>query len=132
MAPQRIVVRRASGCDPSCCGCSCIFPVLLIPAFMLFAWVHATVGRGGQRSGLESWVQVGVASPLSRFAVGFIEMYRRLLSGRLGLRCRFEPSCSTYGLEAYGRYGFAKATRLTIWRVLRCNPLSRSPMADPL
>ena len=64
-------------------------------------------------------------SPTSRFAVRFIESYQRSVSGRLGGGCRFQPSCSNYGLEAYRRYGFVKATRKTAWRLLRCNPLNR-------
>lgn len=72
-------------------------------------------------------------SPPSRFAVRFIETYQRSVSGRLGGGgCRFQPSCSNYGLEAYRRYAFVKATRKTAWRLLRCNPLNRGAMKhDP-
>jgi putative membrane protein insertion efficiency factor len=70
-------------------------------------------------------------SPLSRFAERFIETYKQRVSPRLGARCRFEPSCSRYGLEAYRRYGFLKATGKTAWRLLRCNPLNRGARFDP-
>jgi putative membrane protein insertion efficiency factor len=67
----------------------------------------------------------------SRFAERFITTYKTRVSPRLGARCRFEPSCSEYALEAYRRYGFLKATAKTAWRILRCNPLNRGERLDP-
>jgi putative membrane protein insertion efficiency factor len=68
----------------------------------------------------------------SRFAVRFIETYREDVAPRRAHRCRFEPSCSSYGLEAYRTYGFARATAKTTWRILRCNPLNRRGVrSDP-
>lgn len=40
-------------------------------------------------------------------------------------RCRFYPSCSNYGLECYKRFNFFKASLLTFYRIIRCNPLSK-------
>jgi len=71
-------------------------------------------------------------SPGSRAAVALIELYRSRVPARLRPRCRFEPTCSEYGLAAFRRYGFATATRKTVWRLLRCNPLNRGgPRVDP-
>jgi putative membrane protein insertion efficiency factor len=70
-------------------------------------------------------------SPLSRFAERFIETYQQRVSPQLAARCRFEPSCSRYGLDAYRRYGFLKATGKTAWRLLRCNPWNKGPRFDP-
>ena len=71
-------------------------------------------------------------SPASRFAVRFIETYQLRVSLRLGRgKCRFRPTCSYYGLEAYRRYGFLKATVRTVWRILRCNPWNNGPRFDP-
>jgi putative membrane protein insertion efficiency factor len=70
-------------------------------------------------------------NPGSRFAIHFIKTYRARVAGRLPNSCRFEPSCSEYGLEAYRRYGFLKATRKTAWRVLRCNPWNSGEVFDP-
>lgn len=39
--------------------------------------------------------------------------------------CRFTPSCSQYALEAYAKYGFFHGTRLSVWRILRCNPWNK-------
>lgn len=36
--------------------------------------------------------------------------------------CRFEPSCSEYGRQAFLRYPFPKAFFLTVARILRCHP----------
>jgi len=30
--PETIVVKTRRGCNPSCCGCHCALPVLLVPA----------------------------------------------------------------------------------------------------
>ncbi|MGF1527725.1 MAG: membrane protein insertion efficiency factor YidD [Candidatus Competibacterales bacterium] len=39
-----------------------------------------------------------------------------------GNRCRFEPSCSAYALEALRRFGVWRGGALTLWRLLRCHP----------
>jgi hypothetical protein len=70
-------------------------------------------------------------SPFSRFAVRFIETYQFRVGPGLGARCRFEPSCSAYGLEAYQRYGFWKASAKTVWRLVRCNQWNKGPRLDP-
>jgi putative membrane protein insertion efficiency factor len=51
-----------------------------------------------------------------------IKAYRLLLSPSLGSACRFEPSCSAYGLEALERHGAVAGTGLTLWRLARCHP----------
>ena len=39
--------------------------------------------------------------------------------------CRFYPTCSEYSKQAYEKYGFFKGTKLTIKRLLKCNPLGK-------
>ena len=70
-------------------------------------------------------------SALSRFALRFIETYRFRVAEGLNGRCRFEPSCSSYGLEAFHQYGFWRASTKTVWRLLRCNPWNKGPRLDP-
>lgn len=60
-----------------------------------------------------------------------IETYRRGISPFLPRTCRFEPSCSNYGLQAFRKYNFFKALGLSLWRILRCNPFCKGGY-DPL
>ena len=46
----------------------------------------------------------------------------KMISRHTPPACRFDPSCSHYGLQAYKQHGFGKGSVLTLWRVLRCNP----------
>lgn len=49
-------------------------------------------------------------------------MYQYTISPLLGPACRFEPSCSQYGIEAFKKHGFFKGFGLTIKRVSKCHP----------
>jgi putative membrane protein insertion efficiency factor len=68
----------------------------------------------------------------ARIAIAYIETYRARVAPRFQARCRFEPTCSAYGLEAYHRYGFLLATAKTLWRLARCDPFRRrTGIVDP-
>ncbi|PCI07668.1 membrane protein insertion efficiency factor YidD [bacterium] len=54
-----------------------------------------------------------------------IYAYRVTLSPIMGGQCRFEPTCSRYGIEAYKSYGPIRGTMMTGKRILRCNPFSK-------
>lgn len=54
--------------------------------------------------------------------VFLIRAYQVTLSPLLGGACRFEPSCSHYGIEALKRYGALRGSWLTLRRLLRCRP----------
>ena len=41
----------------------------------------------------------------------------------LGVRCRFEPSCSLYASEAVQKHGAVRGAFLAAKRLLRCHPL---------
>jgi hypothetical protein len=51
-----------------------------------------------------------------------LRFYRFTISCLLGHCCRFEPTCSTYALEAITIHGCFNGCRLAVWRVLRCHP----------
>jgi putative membrane protein insertion efficiency factor len=53
-----------------------------------------------------------------------IVLYQRVISPGLPRRCRYEPTCSRYAVQAIGEYGVARGAVLAIWRLLRCNPWS--------
>lgn len=70
-------------------------------------------------------------SPLRRPAMALIRFYQRHLSPLRPPSCRFTPTCSHYALEAFEKYGFAKALGKSAWRLLRCNPFSRGGVDHP-
>lgn len=61
-----------------------------------------------------------------------IMWYKDYLSPVLPPRCRFLPSCSTYGIEAIDKFGPWKGGILTAWRILRCNPFGGSGYDPPV
>jgi putative membrane protein insertion efficiency factor len=62
---------------------------------------------------------------MKRVAMALIRFYRRYLSGlKPTPTCRFRPTCSAYALEAFQKRGFFAGLALSVWRILRCSPLS--------
>ena len=59
-----------------------------------------------------------------RLAILPIRLYQLVVSPALGPRCKYEPSCSRYAVEAVRRYGVLRGVVLAGWRLLRCNPWS--------
>lgn len=52
-----------------------------------------------------------------------IRFYQLAISPWLGKsKCRYTPTCSQYGLEAFKKYGPFKGFWLSAKRVIRCNP----------
>jgi putative membrane protein insertion efficiency factor len=52
-----------------------------------------------------------------------IRLWQFLLSPLFGSRCRFYPSCSSYVETAITRHGILRGGILSIWRIVRCQPL---------
>lgn len=57
--------------------------------------------------------------------LGLIRLYQWTLSPLVGGQCRFHPTCSRYGFEAYRTHGLWRGTLLTARRLARCHPFSR-------
>jgi putative membrane protein insertion efficiency factor len=53
-----------------------------------------------------------------------LHAYRAVISPNLGPRCKYYPSCSTYGLQAVRELGVVRGSIVAAWRVVRCNPFS--------
>ena len=53
-----------------------------------------------------------------------IRFYQRFISPSLPRRCKYEPTCSDYAVQALGQFGILRGLVLAAWRVLRCNPFS--------
>ncbi|WP_085508518.1 membrane protein insertion efficiency factor YidD [Thalassobacillus devorans] len=54
--------------------------------------------------------------------IGLIRFYQKVISPVKPPTCRFYPTCSQYGLEAFQRFGFLKGLYLTIVRIVKCQP----------
>jgi uncharacterized protein len=63
-----------------------------------------------------------VAGLPQRALIGAVKGYRLLLKPWLGSACRFEPTCSSYALDALQRHGASTGAYLATARVLRCHP----------
>lgn len=82
-----------------------------------------------------------VVSPLAlaaqtrvALAVDAIHAYRTVASpvaARLGIRCRFQPTCSRYAEEAIEKYGVLDGSLKAGRRLLRCTPLTPMGTIDP-
>ncbi len=59
---------------------------------------------------------------VTRVLMAVVIGYRRFISPLLPPRCRFEPSCSAYALEALRVHGAARGLWLAVARIARCHP----------
>jgi uncharacterized protein len=69
----------------------------------------------------------------ARVLLGAIHVYQATLSPvnrRIGVRCRFRPTCSHYGEGAIRKYGALVGTGKTVWRILRCGPWTPQGTVD--
>jgi putative membrane protein insertion efficiency factor len=73
--------------------------------------------------------------PVSRVAIAVllapVRLYQRLISPALPRRCKYEPTCSAYAVEAIRELGAVRGAIVAAWRVARCNPFSHGGY-DPL
>ena len=73
--------------------------------------------------------------PVSRLAIAVllapVRLYQRLISPALPRRCKYEPTCSAYAVEAIRDLGAVRGTIVAAWRLARCNPFSHGGY-DPL
>ena len=51
-----------------------------------------------------------------------VRFYRVALSPWLGTNCRFDPTCSSYAIEALRAHGVFRGTWLAAKRIGRCHP----------
>jgi putative membrane protein insertion efficiency factor len=69
--------------------------------------------------------------------LGLVWLYQRAVSPVLpavfgpNCGCRFSPTCSHYAAEAMRTHGALVGSGLTLWRLLRCTPLSAGGL-DPV
>lgn len=60
-------------------------------------------------------------NPVARGLHALVRGYRWVFAGRPS-PCRFDPSCSTYALEAFECHGARRGLWMSVRRVARCHP----------
>ena len=60
-----------------------------------------------------------------------IRLYQRVISPAIPRRCKYEPTCSSYAVQAIREFGILRGLVLAVWRLLRCNPFSHGGL-DPV
>lgn len=71
---------------------------------------------------------------IKKLLINLIKFYKKFISPYLeylGIRCKYEPTCSEYTKQAIEKYGAIKGVFLGFKRILRCNPFSKGGY-DPL
>ncbi|MDC7243393.1 MAG: membrane protein insertion efficiency factor YidD [Sphaerochaetaceae bacterium] len=67
---------------------------------------------------------------MKKFVIKLIKSYQEATKGK-NPTCRYRPTCSNYAIQAFENYNFFYAALLSIWRILRCNPLFKGGY-DPI
>ncbi len=68
---------------------------------------------------------------MKRVLIGFIKAWRHFVSPVYPPSCRFYPSCSEYAILSVEKHGVVKGSLKALWRILRCNPLSKGGVDLP-
>ena len=63
-----------------------------------------------------------VSRMLAKPLIGLVRLYRLLISPWLGSNCRYQPTCSSYAIEALQTHGVLRGTWLAAKRIGRCHP----------
>ena len=63
-----------------------------------------------------------VSRLLAKPLIGLVRLYRLVLSPWLGSNCRYQPTCSSYAIEALQVHGIMRGTWLAAKRIGRCHP----------
>ena len=69
---------------------------------------------------------------MKRILLMLIRFYQRAISPAFPRRCRYEPTCSEYAVQAIGKYGAMKGGALAARRLCRCHPFSKRGYYDPV
>jgi putative membrane protein insertion efficiency factor len=59
---------------------------------------------------------------MKHLLLALVRLYQFLISPLLGPRCRFQPTCSGYAIEALQNHGALRGSWLALRRLLRCHP----------
>jgi putative membrane protein insertion efficiency factor len=65
-----------------------------------------------------------LAALLRALVLASLKLYQRFVSPALPRRCKYEPTCSAYAVQAVRELGVLRGLVLAAWRLARCNPFS--------
>jgi putative membrane protein insertion efficiency factor len=87
--------------------------------------IVAAIAVDAQRAPADQWT--------GRAAVAGIHAYQVTLSplyARMGVGCRFSPTCSRYGEVVIQKYGFVRGSVMSLKRIARCGPWTPKGTVD--
>jgi hypothetical protein len=96
------------------------------PLLLVLAVLAAALGA--------DWSRAPQRQLSTRAALAAIDLYQATLSrgmDEMGVRCRFEPTCSRYGEAVIARDGIARGGLRALWRIARCGPWTPYGTVDP-
>ena len=68
---------------------------------------------------------------IKKLLILLVKFYKKFLSPVIKTNCIFEPTCSSYAIEAIKKRNIFIAFFLIIWRLLRCNSINKGGF-DPV
>lgn len=68
---------------------------------------------------------------LRQVVIRAVRFYQGAISPLIAPRCRFQPTCSEYLIQAVNRHGLIIGLARGAWRICRCHPLSRGGYDPP-
>ena len=71
---------------------------------------------------------------MKNFLIILLKFYKKRISplfGKVGIHCKYYPSCSEYMMQAIDKYGCIRGILKGTIRLLKCNPFSNGGY-DPL
>jgi len=68
---------------------------------------------------------------MKKLLLWLINIYKKGISPYTKPKCKYYPTCSEYAYQAIEKHGAFKGTGMAVWRLMRCNPLSKGGV-DPV
>lgn len=103
----------------------------ILLCWLLPLGLAAVLGLGLFHMGASNWICLGIPLMLClgwwilrmrRFLICLVRIYQRYAPDRVRNKCRFQPSCSEYMIQALETYGVVQGLRLGKKRLQRCKP----------
>lgn len=70
---------------------------------------------------------------MKHLLIALVHLYQKYISPLFPPSCRYNPTCSTYMVQALEKHGFLKGLLMGIGRIFRCHPFikgGKDPVPD--